>query len=47
MKSLNLKDFSVLIHRLLVNSSGYNGIVQRFFWKEIEEDFLRRFEVTT
>lgn len=47
MKKLNLKDFSVLVHKLLVNSSGVINTNQKYIWKEIEENFLTRFEPTT
>lgn len=47
MKQLNLKDFSVLVHRLLVNSSGGNSTIQKYVWKQVEENFLERIQPTT
>lgn len=47
MRSLELKDFSILIHKLLVNSVGINNTTQKYIWKEIQQDFLTRFEPTT
>lgn len=43
MKKLSLKDFSILIHRLLINSTDFRNTDQKYIWKEIEDNFIQRF----